>query len=234
MERSASMSGEGACRARMFDHGLLRPDRLSEENLRMNKKLTALAVAGALAAPAAAFAQASNVTIYGRANLGLDPSAATGATAGSAFDYKSRNRVYDAGSRLGFNGTEDLGGGLKAIFLMESGVNIDTGGATGQSGSPNPNSGLLSSRVGQQHDRAARGQLHRGRRAAVQRPARPRHAGRCRAPEQHAAVQRGDGRQSDSDQLLARWRIAGCWSERRRQAVGGDPAGPVGAVRGRI
>ena len=114
----------------------------------MNKKLTALAVAGALAAPAAAFAQASNVTIYGRANLGLDTYSATGATAGSAFDYKSRNRVYDAGSRLGFNGTEDLGGGLKAIFLMESGVNIDTGGATGQSGSPNPNSGLLSSRVG--------------------------------------------------------------------------------------
>src|SRR3989304_4551485 len=98
MKRFASMSGEVACPARMFDHGLLRPDRLSEENLRMNKKLTALAVAGALAAPAAAFAQASNVTIYGRANLGLDTYSATGATAGSAFDYKSRNRDYDAGS----------------------------------------------------------------------------------------------------------------------------------------
>ena len=114
----------------------------------MNKKLIALAVTGALAGPLVAYAQASNVTIYGRANLGLDSYSATGATAGSAFDYKSRNRVYDAGSRLGFTGSEDLGSGLKAIFLMESGVNIDNGGNTGQSGSPNPNTGMLNSRVG--------------------------------------------------------------------------------------
>ena len=114
----------------------------------MNRKLMAFAVAGALAAPAAAFAQASNVTVYGRANLGLDSYSATGATAGSAFDYKSRNRIFDAGSRLGFTGSEDLGRGLKAIFLIESGVNFDTGGATGQSGSPNPSTGTLSSRVG--------------------------------------------------------------------------------------
>ena len=38
----------------------------------MQKKLMALAVAGALSAPVAAFAQASNVQIYGRANVGLD------------------------------------------------------------------------------------------------------------------------------------------------------------------
>lgn len=115
----------------------------------MNRKLMALAVAGALAAPAAAFAQASNVTLYGRANVGLDSYSATGATAGSAFDFKSRNRIFDAGSRLGFTGSEDLGSGLKAIFLIESGVNFDNGGSqTGQSGSPNPNVGTLSSRVG--------------------------------------------------------------------------------------
>ncbi len=114
----------------------------------MNTKLTALAVAGALAAPAVAFAQASNVQIYGRANLGLDNYSATGATAGSAFDYKSRSRIFDAGSRLGVQGTEELGGGLKAIFLMESGVNIDNGGTTGQSGATNPYSGTLSSRIG--------------------------------------------------------------------------------------
>ena len=77
----------------------------------MNKKLMALAVAGALAIPAAAFAQAGNVQIYGRANLGFDNYSATGATGGAAFDYKARNRVYDAGSRLGFSGSEDLGGG---------------------------------------------------------------------------------------------------------------------------
>jgi len=114
----------------------------------MNKKLIALAATGALTVSASTFAQTSNVTIYGRANLGIDSYSATGATAGSAFDYKSRNRVYDAGSRIGFTGSEDLGGGLKAIFLMESGVNFDTGSATGQSGSPNPNTGTLNSRVG--------------------------------------------------------------------------------------
>jgi len=114
----------------------------------MNKKLTALAVAGALAAPAAAFAQASNVQIYGRVNMGLDNYSATGATAGTAADYKGRNRIYDAGSRLGFQGTEELGGGLKAIFLIESGVNVDSGGTTGQSGAANPFTGTLSSRIG--------------------------------------------------------------------------------------
>lgn len=119
----------------------------------MDKKLVALAVA--LAAPAAVFAQTSNVTIYGRANLGLDTYSATGTTLGggtpgigSAGDYKSRTRVYDAGSRLGFMGSEDLGSGLKAIFLAESGINIDRGDGLGQSGSPNPNTGTLGSRVG--------------------------------------------------------------------------------------
>ena len=111
----------------------------------MNKKLVALAVGSALAAPV--FAQ-SHITIYGRANLGLDNYSATGATAGSAADYKSRTRVYDAGSRLGVRGEEGLGGGLKAIFLIESGVNIDNGGTTGQSGVANPHTGTLSSRVG--------------------------------------------------------------------------------------
>ncbi len=114
----------------------------------MNKKLTALAVAGALAAPAAALAQASNVQIYGRANLGFDNYSATGATGGSAFDIKSRSRIFDAGSRIGFQGTEELGGGLKALFLIESGVNIDNGGTTGQSGATNPYTGTLNSRIG--------------------------------------------------------------------------------------
>lgn len=30
-------------------------------------------------------------------------------------------------SRLGFRGTEDLGGGLKALFQLESEVNVDSG-----------------------------------------------------------------------------------------------------------
>ncbi len=115
----------------------------------MNKKLMALAVAGALTAPAAALAQ---VQIYGRANVGIDTYSATGATAGSAADFKSRQRVFDSGSRLGFRGTEDLGGGLKAVYVIESGVNIDTGNQGGQAGATcgtatcNASTGFLASR----------------------------------------------------------------------------------------
>ena len=38
-----------------------------------------------------------------------------------------------AGSRLGFKGSEDLGGGHSAIFLLENGFQADTG-AMGQGG----------------------------------------------------------------------------------------------------
>jgi hypothetical protein len=65
----------------------------------MQKKLLALAVAGALA-PAAAMAQ-STVEIYGRANLGIDNWRATGAATATG-NMKSRNRIFDSGSRLGF------------------------------------------------------------------------------------------------------------------------------------
>ncbi len=130
----------------------------------MNKKTAALALgAGMLAASAVALAQDGNVRIYGRANLGLDNYSATGATAGSAADFKSRNRVYDAASRLGVQGSEDLGGGLKAIFLMESGVNIDNGSNTGQSGTTNPYTGFLSSRIGHVGLQGSWGQLTFGK-----------------------------------------------------------------------
>lgn len=112
----------------------------------MNKKLIALVAAGVLGIPAIAFAQASNVQIYGRANVGLDTWQATGATAGAAADFKSRTRIYDNSSRIGFRGTEDLGNGLKAMFQIESGANIDSGSLNGQSGTPNASSGTLASR----------------------------------------------------------------------------------------
>ena len=103
----------------------------------MNKKLMAVAVAGALAVPAVAFAQSSNVQISGRAQLSFANVKAEGATAGSAADIKSRNRVDDNSSRIRFRGTENLGGGLSAIFLMEAGVNMDTGDASrGSTGYP--------------------------------------------------------------------------------------------------
>jgi predicted porin len=113
----------------------------------MNQKLLVAAVAGLFAAPV--FAQSSNVTLYGRANLGVDNYAATGATtaAGAAdASLKGRFRVFDSGSRLGVRGVEDLGNGLRAIFQIESGANIDNGSNTGQGGQANASTGFLASR----------------------------------------------------------------------------------------
>lgn len=88
----------------------------------MQKKLIALAVAGLVAAPA--FAQ-SNVTIYGvvDAYFGL----VNGKTAGDGDTKAVVDGGLLAGSRLGFKGSEDLGNGLKAEFVLEQGFNVDDG-----------------------------------------------------------------------------------------------------------
>jgi len=96
----------------------------------MQKKLIAMAVAGLVAAPV--FAQ-SNVTIYGRVDYGF--MSRDGDNGGSP-DVDRTNEFasgLQAGSRLGFKGTEDLGNGLKAIFQLEYGTGIDTsaGGLSG-------------------------------------------------------------------------------------------------------
>ncbi len=74
----------------------------------MKKSLIALAVAGAFAAPA--FAATSNVDVYGVLNIAVEDTNATNVTPA----------VLDNTSRLGFKGSEDLGGGLKAIWQIES------------------------------------------------------------------------------------------------------------------
>jgi predicted porin len=109
----------------------------------MQKKLLALAVAGALA-PAAAMAQ-STVEIYGRANLGVDNWKADGATLATG-NFKSRTRIYDSGSRLGFRVNEGLGGGMRAFVVMETGVNIDSGNNNGQANLSNGSTGFWASR----------------------------------------------------------------------------------------
>jgi predicted porin len=87
----------------------------------------------------------STVEIYGRANLGLENWRATGSSVAGG-DMKSRNRVFDSGSRLGFRVNEALGGGLRAFVVMETGVNIDSGSQSGQSGTTNASSGTWASR----------------------------------------------------------------------------------------
>lgn len=84
----------------------------------MQKKLIALAVAGLVSAPV--FAQ-SNVTIYGVA----DAYVAIGEHGEN--DFRGVEQGALSGSRIGFRGTEDLGNGLKAVFVVEQHINIDTG-----------------------------------------------------------------------------------------------------------
>lgn len=87
-------------------------------------------VAGLMAAAfAPAFAQ-SNVEMYGSIDVSLERVT----NANAAGDSLTRMPSLSGGlmpSRVGFRGTEDIGGGLKAIFVMESGFSPDTG-AMGQ------------------------------------------------------------------------------------------------------
>ncbi len=92
----------------------------------MNKKLVALAVSGVLASPLAAQAQTANVTLYGRLNLDMEIVQTRLADGTKPNIY----RVSSNSSRLGVRGTESLGGGLNAIFQLESSVAGDAGGGT--------------------------------------------------------------------------------------------------------
>lgn len=90
----------------------------------MKKKLVAVAVAGVLGVPLAAHAQTANVTLYGRVNLDLE------VMNGKQADGSNPNvvRLSSNTSRFGLKGVESLGGGLNAIFQIESGVSADAGG----------------------------------------------------------------------------------------------------------
>jgi predicted porin len=77
-----------------------------------------------LAAPLAAQAQTANVTLYGRLNLTAEVVKAAQSDGSNPNMY----RVSSNSSRLGVRGTESLGGGLNAIFQIESNVSADTGG----------------------------------------------------------------------------------------------------------
>lgn len=90
----------------------------------MKKSLLALAILGAFTGIASA---QSNVTIYGVVDVGI-ANENNGAAAGSVTRMDSGNLN---GSRLGFKGTEDLGGGLSAIFSLENGFSADTGAMAG-------------------------------------------------------------------------------------------------------
>jgi predicted porin len=77
---------------------------------------------------AAGLAQAqSNVTIYGIADVGVEYLTKAAVVGGDDEDLFRMSSGNLSGSRIGFRGTEDLGGGMKAIFQLESGFNLDEG-----------------------------------------------------------------------------------------------------------
>lgn len=75
----------------------------------------------------------SSVTLYGIADAGIGTKSTTtrANNAGLVSNTKLSQTVIDSGSlatsRFGMRGIEDLGGGLKAVFNLEGGVELDTG-----------------------------------------------------------------------------------------------------------
>ncbi len=86
----------------------------------MQKKIIALAIAAAFAAPVA-MADTANVNVYGALNMSIDQVNNTA---------DERGRVSSNNSNFGFKGTEDLGDGLSAIFQFELAIGMDEAGLT--------------------------------------------------------------------------------------------------------
>jgi predicted porin len=83
----------------------------------MNKKLLSVAISAAIATPAA---MAGDVTMYGQVHIATSSYDADIET-GDGWDISSH------ASRLGFKGSEDLAGGLKAIWQIELGIAASDG-----------------------------------------------------------------------------------------------------------
>ncbi|ABM35968.1 porin [Polaromonas naphthalenivorans] len=109
----------------------------------MKKSFIALAV---LAASGVASAQ-SSVTLYGLVDAYVGTSKVKVSVPGASSSL--RQSVVDSGgintSRFGFKGSEDLGGGLKANFVLEGGFKADTGATDPTGGYTNPYTGVVSS-----------------------------------------------------------------------------------------
>jgi len=87
---------------------------------------------GLAASGVAVQAQAqTNVQIYGIVDSGL--AYVTNVDAAGHSQTKVPSLTSSFPSRIGFRGTEDLGNGLQAFFVLENGLSLDTG-TTGQGG----------------------------------------------------------------------------------------------------
>ncbi|CAM3690389.1 porin [Polynucleobacter arcticus] len=87
----------------------------------MKKSLLAVAAIGAFASAAQA---QSSVTVYGILDVGYIGGNVRGTTGSgpSKGTYSNIGSSAESTSRLGFRGTEDLGGGMSAFFTLETGI----------------------------------------------------------------------------------------------------------------
>jgi len=107
----------------------------------MKKSLFVLAAVGAFAGAAQA---QSSVTVYGLLDYGyqgagqrMSGPASSTITSGNTVKQMGTTGFQGSGeatSRLGFRGTEDLGGGTRAFFTIEAALNTDTSGVFGSVG----------------------------------------------------------------------------------------------------
>jgi predicted porin len=93
----------------------------------MKKSLLSLAVLATFAVGGAAHAQTS-VQVYGLLDAGIEVLNHSSATQGTNVKVISGGKNT---SRWGLRGSEDLGGGLKAVFNLEGGILMDTGNLDG-------------------------------------------------------------------------------------------------------
>ena len=93
------------------------------------KKILAIAIATAFAAPA--FAATSNVDISGQLNVSYDY--LKGKDAAVPANMTSQSNISSNASYIQFAGSEDMGGGLSAVWALKTYVSM---GGTGNSGDP--------------------------------------------------------------------------------------------------
>ena len=129
----------------------------------MKKTLIALA---ALAATAGVAHAQSSVTLYGvvDAYVGVNEVKQNGP--GTTSTKLSQGVVNGSGlssSRWGMRGSEDLGGGLAAVFTLESGFSIDTGAMANNNGSGSNASSVLFGREASVGMKGAFGEARLGR-----------------------------------------------------------------------
>lgn len=119
----------------------------------MKKSLFAMAAVGAFAGAAQA---QSSVTVYGLLDYGYGYAQQRSNTGTTGTTVTNQNTSGFSGngeatSRIGFRGTEDLGGGTRAFFTLEAALNTDTQGLLGSGATSNRQAflGLASKGLGQ-------------------------------------------------------------------------------------